>query len=226
MSLYSIGYILLIFAFLLGLYAQNSTARIYGKFFEIQNECGLSGFEIARTMLDRHGLKDVSIVEIGGTLTDHYDPTKRVMCLSSGVYHGRSISSMGVAAHETGHAIQHAQGFGLMRLRSQIAPLAIISSKIVFLVILGGFFLRMAHMIRWGVILLFVIFLFQLVTLPVEFDASRRAIEELEREGMVADVEISSIHEVLRAAWLTYVAATLASLAQVIRFTAISRDSK
>ncbi len=226
MNLYTIGYLLLFGAFALGLYAQTSTARTYGKYFQVNNERGLSGYQVARAMLDRHGLQDVEIREIQGTLTDHYDPTKRMMCLSTGVYRGKTISSMGVAAHETGHAIQHAEQFGLMRLRTAIAPLAIISSKIMLFVLIGGFVLQMTRLIRLSVILLFVLFLFQLVTLPVEFDASRRAMNELESGGMVSPAELSSIQEVLHAAWLTYVAATLGSLAQVIRFMGMSRDSR
>lgn len=226
MNLYTLGYIMLLAAFGLSLYAQTSTARTYGKYFQVSNAQGISGYEVARAMLDYHGLQDVKIVEIQGTLTDHYDPTKRIMCLSTGVYRGKTISSMGVAAHETGHAIQHAEHFGLMRLRTAIAPLAILSSKIMLFVLIGGFVLQMTRWIRVSVILLFILFLFQLVTLPVEFDASRRAMEELEGQGMVTSSELSAVQEVLHAAWLTYLAATLGSLAQVIRFAGISRDSK
>jgi len=224
--LYSLAWIMIIAAMLLSFYAQSKIGRVYNQYFRVKNHKGITGKEVARQMLDRHGLYDVSIRVIPGYLTDNYDPSSKVMNLSEGVCNGDSISSIGVAAHETGHAIQHGEEYGLMKLRGAIAPVAVISSRIVFLIFIAGIVMQMVSLTKIAVVLYFVILLFQLVTLPVEYDASRRALVNLEEMGYITQDEISPVQKVLGAAILTYLAATLATLGQFLRLLSISKRER
>ncbi len=210
---------------LLGLYAQFKLSSAYKKYLEVGVESGQSGAEAAREILDRNGLPDVPVEEVPGHLTDHYDPTKRALLLSSENFHSRSISAVGVAAHEAGHALQHQTSYALLNLRMQMVPVTRFASMSYSLIFFAGFVLMRLHTIGgpvfhqmiWVAIGLFsVVTAFQIVTLPVEFDASRRAKEQLFRLGLVRESEREAISTVLGAAALTYVAAMVSSVMQLV----------
>jgi len=212
---------------LLGLYAQFKLMTIYGKYVKVGLRSGISGAQAAREILDRAGLSDVAVEEIGGHLTDHYDPTKKALFLSSENYQGRSIAAVGVAAHETGHALQHQAAYAPLNWRMKMVPVTQFASTawvgIFFLgMILGGGLF--AKFIWIAVGLFAVTTLFQLVTLPVEFDASRRAKEQLFRLGLVHTEEGVAVAKVLNAAALTYVAALVTSMLTLIRLLMLARS--
>ena len=211
---------------LLGLYAQFKLSATYNRYIRVPVESGLSGAEAAREILDQAGLNNVPVQEIGGHLTDHYDPTKRALFLSAENYEGRSIASVGVAAHESGHALQHQAAYAPLKLRMMLVPITQFASMawmgLFFLgLILGGPFF--SKFIIAAIVIFGVITLFQLVTLPVEFDASRRAKEQLFRLGLVQPDERAGVSKVLNAAALTYVAALVSSVLQLLRFMMIAR---
>jgi len=212
---------------ILGIYAQIKLSHAYSKYVRIGVRNGMTGAQAAREILDNAGLSNVPIEEIGGHLTDHYDPTKKALFLSSENYEGRSIASVGVAAHEAGHALQHKAAYAPLHIRMMLVPITNFASMawmgLFFLgIFLGGpFFSKFI----WVAIAIFgVITLFQLVTLPVEFDASRRAKEQLFRLGLVHADERAGVREVLSAAAMTYVAALVTALFQLLRFVMIARD--
>jgi len=212
---------------ILGIYAQIKLSAAYGKYVRIGTRNGMTGAQAAREILDDAGLSNVPVEEIGGHLTDHYDPTKRALFLSAENYEGNSIASVGVAAHEAGHALQHKAAYAPLHLRMMLVPITNFASMawmgMFFLgIFLGGpFFSKFI----WIAIAIFgVITLFQLVTLPVEFDASRRAKEQLFRLGLVQPDERAGVSEVLSAAAMTYVAALITALFQLLRFIMIARD--
>lgn len=222
-GLYGTGgtwYYLLMIAIIISMYAQYKVQSAFGKYLKVSSRSGYSGSEMARIILDRNGLYDVRIEPIGGNLTDHYDPRKNVIRLSRNVYEGRSIASVSVAAHEAGHAIQHAEGYFPLILRNNIAPLVSFTSRFIWIFIILGFVIS-PFLLEVGIALYLGIVVFQLVTLPVEFNASRRALLQLEN-GLVAREEIDSSKEVLKAAALTYVASTLVAIAQLFRLLALS----
>jgi Zn-dependent membrane protease YugP len=210
---------------ILGLYAQFKLTATYNKYVEVPNEAGLSGAEAAREVLDHAGLSDVPIEEVAGQLTDHYDPTKRALFLSSNNYHGRSIAAVGVAAHEAGHALQHKAAYAPLHLRMALVPITNIASQAVTWIMLLGIFMHLTKLIWPAIIAFSVITLFQLITLPVEFDASHRAKQQLVRLGLVHQNESSGVNKVLNAAALTYVAALVASLFTLLHFIMIARSS-
>jgi len=212
---------------ILGIYAQIKLSIAYGKYVRIGVRNGMTGAAAARAILDHAGLSDVPIQEIGGHLTDHYDPVKKALFLSPQNYEGNSIASVGVAAHETGHALQHQAAYAPLKFRMALVPITQFASMawmgLFFLgLFLGGpFFSKFI----WAAIAIFgVITLFQLVTLPVEFDASRRAKEQLFKLGLVHEDERAGVSEVLSAAAMTYVAALVTSVFQLLRLLAIARD--
>jgi len=212
---------------LLGLYAQARLSAAYQKYLRIGTMSGLSGAEAARQLLDRAGLDDVPVEEIGGQLTDHYDPTKRALFLSSANYEGRSLAAVGVAAHEAGHALQDQAGYAPLKFRMMLVPATRFASVawmgIFFLgLILGGPFFSKFIWVAVGIFA--IITLFQIVTLPVEFDASRRAKEQLSRFGIIQSQESSAVAEVLNAAALTYVAAMVSAVMQLLRLLLIARN--
>jgi Zn-dependent membrane protease YugP len=214
---------------ILGIYAQIKLSRAYGKYVRVRVRSGLSGAQAARAILDHAGLSDVPIQEIGGHLTDHYDPVKKALFLSQENYEGNSIASVGVAAHETGHALQHQAAYAPLKFRMVLVPITQFANMawmgLFFLgLFLGGpFFSRFI----WVAIAIFgVMTLFQLVTLPVEFDASRRAKEQLFRLGLVQEDERAGVSEVLSAAAMTYVAALVTAVFQLLRLLAIARDRR
>ena len=198
---------------LLGLYAQMKVSGAFGKYKRIPAMSGLTGARVAREILRMARINDVEVVEINDMLGDHYDPLKKRLCLSTEVYHTPSIAALGIAAHEAGHAIQHSRAYGPLKLRMSIVPVTQISSQILPFVILGGFAFQIAGLITVGIVCYAVLTLFQLITLPVEFDASRRAKIILQEMGIVrAPEEIKGVSSVLNAAALTYVAAFVAAL--------------
>ncbi len=193
----------------------------YSRFSKVSTKKGITGREAAQEILDKNGLNDIYIVETKGNLTDHYDPSRKVIRLSSEVFHGESISSVSVAAHECGHAIQDKVGYTFMRIRSKIVPIVNISSRVGYIVIVIGIVMQSLNLIWTGIILESAILLFQLVTLPVEIDASRRALIELQNLNLLNSEEVSGSKKVLRAAALTYVAGVLSAALSILRLILI-----
>lgn len=178
----------------------------------------MSGAEVARKILDDNGLYNVAVEEVRGQLTDHYDPRSKVIRLSTDNFHGRSAAGAAVAAHEVGHAIQDAQDYAFLRFRSALVPVASFGSNISIFLIIGGFLLGMMQLAVVGIIFFAAAVLFQLVTLPVEFDASNRAMSQLVSTGIIRNDEERKTKKVLNAAAMTYVAAALVALAELLRF--------
>ena len=210
---------------LLGLWAQWRLHAAFGKFSRVPVESGLTGAQAARRILDSAGLTDVSVEEVAGQLTDHYDPTKRALFLSTDNYHGNSVAAVGVAAHESGHALQHQAAYAMLDLRMALVPVTNFASTIYGAILLLGWIMGMMKFMLPVVIVVFgVITLFQLITLPVEFDASRRAKEQLFRLGLVRESERAGVAQVLDAAALTYVAALVGSLLTLLYYITAARN--
>ncbi len=220
------GLIYLLPAFALALFAQFKVKNTFAKYLKVPTQKGITGYETARKILDRNGLGNVEIEIIGGNLSDHYDPLKKVVRLSNSVAKGNSIASVSVAAHETGHAIQHSSNYVPLTLRSTIAPVAGFSMKFVWVLVLAGMFLKMYGLIDIGIILFTIAILFHIVTLPVEFNASSRALVQLEETGIVNSIERDKSKRVLDAAALTYVAAAAVSLAQLMRLIILRNNRR
>jgi len=219
-----IGWLLvLILPMVLGLWAQRKVKSTFTKYEAVRPMSGLTGAQAAQAVIDSSGLQGVTINLIGGRLSDHYNPRSKTLNLSEPVGAASSISALGVAAHEAGHAIQHAQGYHFMKLRQTLVPVARIGSSLWIFAVMGGFLLGIAGLVTVGLVLFSAIVLFQLVTLPVEFDASNRALAALENHGMLVGQEVGQAKDVLDAAAWTYVAAFVASLAQLIYFFLLSR---
>ena len=201
--------------------AQASISLNYGKYKQVASSSKKTGREVAREILDKHNLRNIDVVEVSGNLTDHYDPTKKVVRLSTDIYSGTSIASVSVAAHECGHAIQDKISYTPMRIRSRLVPIVNFSTKIGYLVIVIGLAAGAFKIATIGLILLLSMLLFQLVTLPVEFDASRRGKKELAELNVLDTSEQKGSAKMLKAAALTYVASVLSSLLQVLRLVLI-----
>jgi len=210
---------------LLGLYAQFKLMSVYGKYARIGTANGLSGAEAARAILSRAGLAQVEVGEVGGHLTDHYDPMRKALFLSSENFHGTSIAAVGVAAHEAGHALQHKEAYAPLQLRMALVPVTRFASAAymgIFLIgIVSGLFMKFLGII---IAIFTVIALFQLITLPVEFDASRRAKAQLLRLGLIDGRDAPHVGKVLNAAALTYVAALVMSLLELLQWVMIARS--
>ena len=213
--------LLLIPIFLLSIWAQVQVSGSFRRYNAVNNRRHLTGAQAAEAVLRSHGVYDVGIRMTRGSLTDHYDPRDNTIYLSETVYNAPTIAAVGVAAHEAGHAVQYAVGYGPVRLRSAIIPVTQLGSKLSFLLLLIGIFLYSQTMLFWGIILFSFTTIFQLVTLPVEFNASHRAIETIDGEGLLDGQELDGARKVLRAAALTYVAALLMSALQLLRFVGI-----
>lgn len=190
-------------AILFSMYAQLKVSTSFNKYLRVVSRSGYTGSQVARMILDRNGLHDVRIELVPGNLTDHYDPRTKVIRLSRNVYNGNSIAAVSVAAHEVGHAIQHGEGYFPLLIRNNIAPIASIGARFVWVLILLGFLIS-PFLLEVGIILYLAVVLFQVVTLPVEFNASRRALYQLEN-GIILRDEIEPSKKVLSAAALTYV---------------------
>lgn len=217
MFFYDSTIILLIPVLLLAFYAQSQVKGNYKKFSRVANSSGITGAETARRILDKHGLYDVKVVPVEGELTDHYDPRKKVVSLSENIYYGKSVSSLSIAAHEVGHAIQHATKYAPLSVRASILPVASIGTTAAFPLFIIGFFVASPLLMDLGIIFFSAALLFHVVTLPVEFNASSRAIAELRNGLITTDQEVYGAKKVLNAAALTYIAATLMALVQLLR---------
>lgn len=208
---------------ILGIYAQMKVQGAYRKWSQVGSRSGITGREAAAYVLQKGGIRDVEIVSTRGHLTDHYDPTKKRLVLSEENYHGHSLAALGVAAHEAGHALQHATGYSMLKLRMSLVPVTMLASQLLPFIIIGGFFFGMLGLIKLGVLVYLVLTIFQLITLPVEFDASRRAKAELVSTGILQRDELVGVDKTLDAAALTYVAAFVSSLANLLYMLALSR---
>ena len=197
--------------------AQMSVSTNYNKYKNEENKKGLSGFEVARKILDENNLKDIHIVEVQGNLTDHYDPSRKVVRLSTEIFHGTTIASTAIAAHECGHAIQDKEGYFYMRFRAFIFPVVKIATSVSYAIIFIGLLLQALDLIYLGIAFVGLGLLFQLVTLPVEFNASKRAKEEIEKNSLANKAETEGVNKMLNAAAMTYVAGVLASALQLLR---------
>lgn len=211
----------------IGLWAQWKLHSAYGKYSRVPVESGLTGAEVARRILNQAGLYNMPVEEVPGHLSDHYDPTKKALFLSSDIYNGRTIAAVGVAAHEAGHALQHQASWGLFNLRMALVPATQFASMAWMGVLVLGFILHIIpHFILIAVAIFAVMTLFQLVTLPVEFDASARAKEQLFRLGLVRESERSGVAKVLDAAALTYVAALVTSVLELLYWINSARNGR
>lgn len=217
-------YLLLVLpALLVAMWAQHKVKGTFRAYSEQRVESGLTGAQAARRILDENGLEAIRIERVGGELTDHYDPQEGVIRLSASVYDRATASAVGVAAHEAGHAVQYAVGYAPIKLRSAIIPLSNIGSTLSMPLVLLGFILGFQPLVIIGIGLFSLVTVFQLVTLPVEFNASRRAERILAGSGMVTDEEQAGVHKVLSAAAFTYVAALLVSLMNLLRLVLLFR---
>ncbi len=212
---------------LIGIWAQIKLRHAYGKYSQVPVESGMTGAEAAREILDQAGLHDMPVEEIPGRLSDHYDPTKRALFLSSDNFHGRTVAAVGVAAHEAGHALQHQAAYGLFNMRMALVPITQFASSAYMAIFFIGIIFHMLNIILPIIIVIFtVITLFQLVTLPVEYDASRRAKEQLFRLGLVHEDERTGVSKVLDAAALTYVAALISSAMTLLYYILLARGGR
>ncbi|MEE0741255.1 MAG: zinc metallopeptidase [Emergencia sp.] len=228
---YDSTFLILIPAILFTMWAQGMVSRNFRRFSQVRNQKNLTGAEAARKMLDYNGLSGVGIRQISGSLTDHYDPRTRVLSLSQDVYGVASVAAVSVACHEAGHAIQHAKSYGPLKIRNAIVPIVNFASRFSWLLLITGILLlgvgdyQMVPfgnlLFNIGVIAFVAVIVFHLITLPVEFDASRRAINKMEELGLVAEDDIPGSKKVLRAAAMTYVAALAMAVANLLRILAI-----
>lgn len=221
--------IILLPALILAFYAQVKVSSTFERYLRVPSRNGYTGAEVAREILRVNGIYDVSVQMQGGTLTDYYDPRRKVLKLSTDVYHGRSLAALGVAAHECGHAIQHNEGYGPLALRNFIVPVAGFGSQLAFPLFFMGIIFRADFLMTLGILLFSTAVIFQLITLPVEYNASSRAVAVLEGCGFIQRDEVRPVRKVLNAAALTYVAATLMAVMQLLRLLAIAgigRDRK
>jgi len=217
--------IILIPAILFTIYAQFKVTSTTSRYLKVRSQRGFTGEQVARQILDANSLYNVNIEMVRGHLSDHYDPRRKVVRLSQDIYYGNSITSVSVAAHECGHAIQHAKGYVPLNLRSSLVPVVNFASNISWLLIALGFVMR-GPFLEIGILLFSASVLFQIITLPVEFNASNRAIVQLSNMGVLEGKEVSQGRRVLTAAALTYVAAALTSVLQLLRLVAIAnRDN-
>jgi uncharacterized protein len=210
---------------LLGIYAQFRLTSTYGKYINVGLAAGMSGAEAARTILDRAGLDDMPVEVVPGHLTDHYDPMKKALFLSEENYRGRSIAAVGVAAHEAGHALQHKAAYAPLHIRMAMVPITNFATNASFVLFFGGLVLGLAKMALLAIVIYGIVTAFQLVTLPVEYDASRRAKQQLLSLGIVQRNEAGAVSSVLNAAALTYVAAMVSSLLQLLYWISIFRGN-
>lgn len=216
-------YILVIAAMIFSIYASFNVNSTFKKYSKIYSSRGQTAAEVARQILDSNGLYDIDIVHVNGNLTDHYDPKRQIIALSSTVYDSTSVGAIGVAAHEVGHAIQYAKGYIPIKIRMLVLPVAQLGSHIwIWLFILGLLF-SMPVLRDVGIILFAAIVLFQLITLPVEFNASNRAIKTIEQQGILYGDEVKGAKKTLKAAAMTYVAALAVSLTQLLRLITSTR---
>lgn len=218
---FDITFVVMIPALILALYAQWKVNSTYNKYSDMRNARGLTGEQVARRILDANGLWDTKVVHIKGNLTDNYNPKTNTVSLSDSTFSSTSVAAIGVAAHECGHAVQHATGYVPIKLRASLVPVTNIGSSMGWIIIMAGLIFSSYNLAMIGVLLFSATAIFQAVTLPVEFDASRRALETLRTDFILDDDELPYARKVLSAAALTYVAALISSLAQIFRLLLI-----
>lgn len=221
------SYMLYLLGFVIVMMAQMSVQGAYQKYKKIANRKGYTGAQVARNILDKNGLSHIQVeVANGGVLSDHYDPTHHVVRLSADIYYNKSIASISVAAHEVGHAIQHKENYGLIALRNRLLPAANIASNLGWIVLFIGLFLFGGAnniVFQIGFLMLVVIVIFQLVTLPIELNASSRALKQLSANGYIYEEEAPECRAMLKAAAFTYLAALINSILQILRVLLIAR---
>ncbi len=215
--------ILVVPAILLSLFAQMKVQSTYKKYAEVLSQKHMTASEITRKILDKNGLSNVSVETVKGNLTDHFDPRKNVIRLSDSVRGDVSVASIGVAAHEAGHAVQYATGYFPIKLRNAVLPAANLGSTLSVPLILLGILFSMEFLVTFGILLFSLVLVFQLITLPVEFDASRRALKTLREDGILEGEELEGAKKVLSAAAFTYVAAAITTAMQLLRLMLLSR---
>ena len=225
MSFTSIQLLLIFVPLVLSLYAQYKVSSTIKKYSHTPNEKGLTGLAVARMILDRENLHSVDIIQVPGNLSDHYNPVKKQLGLSSAIANGTSISALAVAAHETGHAIQHRDAYAFLGMRSALYPLASFSSSLGPILIFISIIMQFSGLLKIGILFFSLSVLFTVITLPVEFDASKRAVVVLEKLGLSSPRESVLVKKVLSAAALTYVAAALAAIAELVRLILIARSN-
>lgn len=219
----TLGQYIIYFALLMiiPLWAQSRVKSTYKQYSKQGTSSNLTGFEVARKILIDNGINDVQVEETKGVLTDHYDPRGKVVRLSTDNFHGRSMAASAVAAHEVGHAIQHAEEYAFLKFRSALVPLANFGSNTAIFIILAGAIFDMMNLVLVGILFMAAAVLFQIITLPVEFNASSRAMDQLVATGIITNSEERDTKKVLNAAALTYVAAALVAVAELLRFVLI-----
>lgn len=215
-------YLLIILAALLSMAVSARMNATFSKYSRVRAASGMTGAQAAQRILQAAGIYDVRIEQVRGRLTDHYDPSHKVLRLSEAVYGSNSVAAIGVAAHECGHAVQHAQNYTPLSVRSAIVPVANIGSQLSWPLFFAGLIFSVRPLLTAGILLFCGALLFQIVTLPVEFNASSRALAMLERTGILGSNEVKSTGKVLRAAAMTYVAAVIGSLLQLLRLLILS----
>ena len=218
MGMYIIYFVIIM---LIPLYAQMKVKSTYKKFAKVPAQKGMTGAQVARMILDQHGLSDVRVVPTQGFLADHYNPATKTVALSEDNYYNSSIAGTAVAAHEVGHAIQHKEAYSMLTLRSKLVPVANFSSNASWIIIMIGLFSSISGFLLLGIVLLTASVVFQLVTLPVEFDASKRAMNEVVSLGIIGNNEERSARKVLNAAAMTYVAAAAVAVLELLRLILI-----
>lgn len=223
---YGLGYnyfdptiILVLIGVVLSLWAQSRVTSTFNKYSKVRSRTGMTGAEAAKRLLHSQGIYDVTVRQVSGNLTDHFDPRTKTVNLSQSVYNAASVAAIGVAAHECGHAMQHDEGYAPLRFRSALVPVANFGSKISWpLILIGVMFGGLGSpLVQIGILMFTMAVLFQLVTLPVEFNASRRAVKLLDSQGILVGEEVDGTRSVLSAAALTYVAAAASSMLQLLR---------
>lgn len=217
--------LLIILIISLPLISQLYITVTYKKTSNIEFRSDTTGYDVARNILDKNGLNNILVVETNGTLTDHYDPTRKVIKLSKDIYHGNSVASASVAAHEVGHAIQDKEGYTFLKIRHAIFPVVSFLDRISYIVIFLGFLLEYMNLVYFGIFAVGAGVLFQIITLPVEINASKRAIKELKSLNLTTDRTENLSKNMLTAAALTYIASTLAEILQLIRLIGIIKDN-
>jgi len=220
-----IAFIVIGIAFFMGLWAQMKVSSAYNKYKQVGARSGITGREAAAYVMQAAGVHGVDIVPIRGQLTDHYDPTRKRLALSEANYYGRSLAAIGVSAHEAGHAIQHKNNYAMLNLRMQLVPMTTFASKLLPVVIFGGFFFHMFGLIYIGAACYAALTLFSLVTLPVEFNATARAKKAIVDLGILQKDEMVGVHKTLDAAAWTYVAAFVSSLGWLLYYLALISGS-
>lgn len=222
---YDPTYILVLIGVVICLLASSNVNRTFQKYSRVRSHSGMTGREAAEQILHQNGIYDVQVQHVSGNLTDHYDPRNKTLNLSDATYSSASVAAIGVAAHECGHAVQHANGYAPLKIRGALVPVANFGSTLAWPLILIGFLIRgdaSILLIDLGILLFSAAVLFQIVTLPVEFNASSRALKALEKNGMLYTEEVADTRKVLRAAALTYVASAASAILQLLRLILIS----